>query len=33
MHERVRFIGELGKRILFVDFSNCSAREVEAIAR
>jgi len=33
MHERVRFIGELGKRILFVDFSSCSARQVEEIAR
>jgi len=33
MTERLRFISELGKRILFVDCSNCSAREVEEIAR
>ncbi len=33
MDERVQFIGELGKQILFVDCSHCSAREVEAIAR
>ena len=31
--ERIRFIDHEGKRILFVDFSNCSASEVERIAR
>jgi hypothetical protein len=31
--KRLRFIGELGKQILFVDLSNCSAGEVEEIAR
>jgi hypothetical protein len=25
MDKRLRFIGELGKQILFVDLSNCSA--------
>src|SRR5215467_12546089 len=33
MHARVQFITEQGKKILFVDLSNCSAREVEEIAR
>ena len=33
MHERIHFISHQGKRILFVDFSTCSAREVEKIAR
>jgi hypothetical protein len=33
MHERIRFIDHHGKRILLVDFSNCSANEVEEIAR
>jgi hypothetical protein len=31
--EHTRFIDHLGTEILFVDFSNCSAREVEKIAR
>jgi len=33
MHERIRFIDHQGKRILLVDLSNCSADEVEEIAR
>ncbi len=33
MHERIRFIDHQGKRVLLVDFSNCSANEVEEIAR
>jgi hypothetical protein len=33
MHERIRFINHQGKPILFVDFSNCKANEVEKIAR
>jgi hypothetical protein len=33
MDKRLRFIGELGKQILFVDLSNCSAGEVEEIVR
>ena len=33
MHERIRFIDHQGKKILQVDFSNCSANEVEEIAR
>jgi hypothetical protein len=33
MQERIRFIDHKGKRILLVDFSNCSANEVEEIAR
>jgi hypothetical protein len=33
MHERIRFIDHHGKRILLVDLSNCSADEVEEIAR
>ena len=33
MHERIRFLDHLGKKILLVDFSNCPAKEVEKIAR
>jgi hypothetical protein len=33
MHERTRFIDHQGKEVLFVDFSNCPANEVEEIAR
>ena len=33
MSERIRFINHQGKQILFVDFSNCPAREVEKITR
>jgi hypothetical protein len=33
MDKCLRFIGEQGKQILFVDLSNCSAGEVEEIAR
>ncbi len=33
MEERIRFIDHQGKRVLLVDFSNCSANEVEEIAR
>ena len=33
MHERIRFIAHEGNQILFVDFSNCSADEVQTIAR
>ena len=33
MHDRIHFISHQGKQILFVDFSTCSAREVEKIAR
>jgi hypothetical protein len=33
MHQRIRFIDHRAKKILFVDFSNCSANEVEEIAR
>jgi hypothetical protein len=33
MHQRIRFINQEGKEILLVDFSNCSANEVEEIAR
>ena len=33
MHDRIRFINHKGKQILFVDFSNCPAKEVEKIAR
>ena len=33
MHDRIRFINHQGKQILFVDFSNCKANEVERIAR
>jgi hypothetical protein len=32
-HERIRFITHEGKSILLVDFSNCSASEVEKISR
>jgi len=31
--ERIRYITHEGKRILLVDFSNCSASEVEKISR
>jgi len=31
--ECIRFISHEGKRILFVDFSKCSAQEVEKISR
>src|SRR5207253_10288976 len=31
--ERIRFIAHEGNQILFVDFSNCSADEVQTIAR
>jgi len=33
VNERIRFISHQGKRILLTDFSNCSAVEVEKIAR
>src|SRR5690348_10784043 len=33
MHDRIRFITFEGKQILLVDCSNCSAHEVEQIAR
>jgi hypothetical protein len=33
MHERIHFISHQKKQILLVDFSNCSAFEVEKIAR
>ena len=33
MHERIHFISHQGKKILLIDFSNCSAPEVEKIAR
>ena len=33
MHERIHFIDHQGKKILLVDFSNCSANEVEETAR
>ncbi len=33
MEGRIRFIDHLGKKILLVDFSDCSANEVERIAR
>ena len=33
MDERIRFISHKGKQILLVDLSNCSASEVERIAR
>jgi hypothetical protein len=32
-NERIRFIDHEGRRILLVDFSNCSASEVEKISR
>jgi hypothetical protein len=33
MHERIRLIDHQGKQVLLVDLSNCSAVEVEKIAR
>jgi hypothetical protein len=33
MEERIRLIDHQGKRVLLVDFSNCSANEVEELAR
>ena len=33
MHERIQFISHQKKQILLVDFSHCSAAEVEKIAR
>jgi hypothetical protein len=33
MSDRIRFITHHGKQILLVDFSNCSAAEVEQIVR
>ncbi len=33
MHEHIRYIDHQGKKVLLVDFSNCSANEVEEIAR
>ena len=33
MQDRIRFINHGKKKILLVDFSNCSANEVEEIAR
>ena len=33
MHERIRFVTHNRKQILLTDFSNCSAIEVEKIAR
>jgi hypothetical protein len=33
MHDRIRFISHQGEQILLVDLSNCSASEVEKIAR
>jgi hypothetical protein len=33
MHERIQFISHQKKQILLVDFSNCSAVEVEKLAR
>jgi hypothetical protein len=33
MHKRIQFISHQKKQILLVDFSNCSAVEVEKIAR
>ena len=33
MHERIRLINHHGKQVLVVDLSNCSAGEVEKIAR
>ena len=33
MHDRIRFIDHQGKKILLVDFSNCSANEVEKVTR
>ena len=33
LHDRIRLIYHQGKKILFVDLSNCPANEVEKIAR
>lgn len=33
LSNRIRFFYHQGKRILFVDFSNCKPREIEAITR
>ena len=33
MHERIQLIDHHGKQVLLVDLSNCSAAEVEEIAR
>jgi hypothetical protein len=33
MTDRIRFISHEGKQILLVDFSNCSARDVEKVCR
>ena len=33
MTDRIRFISHEGKQILLVDFSNCSARDVERVCR
>jgi hypothetical protein len=33
MTDRIRFISHDGKQILLVDFSNCSAAEVEKVCR
>jgi len=33
MHERIRFFAHEGNQILFVDFADCTAREVEQITR
>jgi hypothetical protein len=33
MHERIHLINHHGKQVLLVDLSNCSAAEVEKIAR
>jgi hypothetical protein len=33
VNERIRFITHKGKQILLTDFSNCSADEVEKVAR
>jgi hypothetical protein len=32
MDKRLRFIAELGKQILFIDLSNCSAGEVKRLS-
>jgi hypothetical protein len=33
MHDRIHFVEHQGFEILFADFSNCTAREVEKVAR
>jgi len=33
MADRIRFISHEGKKILLIDFSNCSAGEVEEVCR